>query len=309
LHLFSEVCILPEDLSRAGRAYRQPLEQQLSEEARNKLRQKRYRSRLSNFARLAGPVKTVAFLLLIISLCYLAITQLRHLFFHTSYFEIKTLEVTGNNTLSREYILKTAGLAPGMKLFALDRDQIRSILLTEPVIKDVKLNLDGLYTLRIEITERQPTLYVKVGIAFYEIAEDGVIISTEGMGEKELPVITGLKLQTARAGDSLHSNDDFYVAQNWVKSLGDRILNQVSEINFSSAQNPYLVLVTGEKIFPRSVEDFKNRYDFLRALLDNLRKNNVEPFYLDMRAPSEIVVRPKKSAGASKGNRGPSAGG
>jgi len=300
---------LTEDLSRAGRAYRQPLEQQLSEDARNKLRQKRYRSRLSNFARLVRPVKTIAFLLLIISLCYLAITQLRHLFFHTSYFEIKTLEVAGNDTLSREYILKTAGLAPGMKLFALDRDQIRSVLLTEPVIKDVKLNLDGLYTLRIEIIERKPVLYAKVGIAFYEIAEDGVIISTEGMGEKELPVITGLKLQTARAGDSLHSNDDFYVAQNWVKSLGDRILNQVSEINFSSTQNPYLVLVTGEKIFPRSVEDFKNRYDFLRALLDNLRKNNVEPFYLDMRAPSEIVVRPKKNAGASQGNRGPSAGG
>ena len=300
---------MTEDLSRAGRAYRQPLEQQLSEDARNKLRQKRYRSRLSNFTRLIRPVKTIAFLLLITSLCYLAITQLRHLFFHTSYFEIKTLEVTGNETLSREYILKTAGLAPGIKLFALDRDQIRSTLLTEPVIKDVKLNLDGLYTLRIEIIERKPVLYAKVGIAFYEIAEDGVIISTEGMGEKELPVITGLKLQTARAGDSLHSHDDFYVAQNWVKSLGDRILNQVSEINFSSSQNPYLVLVTGEKIFPRSVEDFKNRYDFLRALLDNLRKNNVEPFYLDMRAPSEIVVRPKKSAGASQGNRGPSAGG
>lgn len=300
---------MTEDLSRAGRAYRQPLEQQLSEDARNKLRQKRYRSRLSNFARLIRPVKTIAFVLLIISLCYLAITQLRHLFFHTSYFEIKTLEVTGNETISRENILKAAGLAPGMKLFALDRDQIRNTLLVEPVIKDVKLNLDGLYTLRIEIIERKPVLYAKVGIAFYEIAEDGVIISTEGMGEKELPVITGLKLQTARAGDSLHSNDDFYVAQNWVKSLGDRILNQVSEINFSSAQNPYLVLVTGEKIFPRSIEDFKNRYDFLRALLDNLRKNNVEPFYLDMRAPSEIVVRPKKSAGASQGNRGPSAGG
>ena len=300
---------MSEDFSRSNRAYRQPLEQQLSEEARSKLRQKRYRSRLFNFSRLAGPARTLAFALLIISLGYLAITQLRHLFFNTSYFEIRNLEVSGNVHLDRDYLLKTAGLAPGMKLFALDRDAIRNSLSNEPLIKNVVVELEGLYTLKIMITERQPVLYAKVGIAFYEIAEDGVIISTEGMGEKNLPVITGLKLQAAHLGDSLADNDEYFVANNWVKSLGDRILQNISEINFSSLPNPYLVLVTGEKVFPRSVEDFKNRYDFLRALLDNLRKNNVEPFYLDMRAPSEIVVRPKKSAGATNENRGSKSGG
>ncbi len=300
---------MSEDFSRTNRAYRKPLEQQLPEEARNKLRQKRYRSRLSNFSRLAGPVRALAFVLLIVSLCYLSITQLKHLFFNTSYFEIKNLEVVGNSALDRDYLLKTAGLAPGMKLFAIDRDAIRDSLLAEPLIKDVAIELEGLYTLRLKITERQPTLYAKVGIAFYEIAEDGVIISTEGMGDKDLPVITGLQLQTARAGDSLVSNDGYYIANTWVKSLGDRILRQISEINFSSLPNPYLVLVSGEKVFPRSVEDFKNRYDFLRALLDNLRKNNVEPFYLDMRAPSEIVVRPKTHTGATKENRGSNSGG
>ncbi len=300
---------MSEDFSRSNRAYRQPLEQQLSEEARSKLRQKRYRSRLFNFSRLAGPARTLAFALLIISLGYLAITQLRHLFFNTSYFEIRNLEVSGNVHLDRDYLLKTAGLAPGMKLFALDRDAIRNSLSNEPLIKNVVVELEGLYTLKIMITERQPVLYAKVGIAFYEIAEDGVIISTEGMGEKNLPVITGLKLQAAHLGDSLADNDEYFVANNWVKSLGDRILQNISEINFSSLPNPYLVLVTGEKVFPRSVEDFKNRYDFLRALLDNLRKNNVEPFYLDMRAPSEIVVRPKKSTGATNENRGSESGG
>lgn len=300
---------MPEEFSKTNRAYRQPLQQQLPEGAKDKLRQKRYRSRLSSFSRLIKPVRTLAFILLLISLCYLAITQLRHLFFNTSYFEIRTLEVTGNITLSRDYLLKTAGLAPGIKLFALDREAIRNQLIDEPLIKDVSVNLEGLYTLKLNIVERQPVLYAKVGIAFYEIADDGVIISTEGMGEKDLPVITGLKLQTLQSGDSLASNDEFYVANNWVKSLGSRILQNISEINFSSVQNPYLVLITGEKVFPSNVEDFKNRYDFLRALLDNLRKNNVEPFYLDMRAPNEIVVRPKKGTGASQRNRGPVAGG
>ncbi len=295
---------LSDYLSRNNRAYVQPERKALPDSSREKLRQRKFRSRLISFARLAGPAKAIGFVLLIVSLCYVAITQLRHLFFATSYFELKTIEVTGNNALSREHIMKMASIAPGLNVFSLDREAVRRRLLVDPLVDNAVVDLEGLYNLQIKILERTPSLYAKVGTAFYEIADDGMILSTEGLGEKELPGVTGLKLHTSRAGDSLFRNDEFLVARNWVKTLGDPILSQISEINFSSLQNPYLVLLSGEKVFPRSLEDFKNRYDFLRALLDNLRKNNVEPIYLDMRAPSEIVVRPRKKTGASEGNRG-----
>lgn len=300
---------MSEDFSRSGRAYRKPCRPELPNETREKLRRRQYRTKLNSFARLIRPARALGFILLIAGLCYLAVTQLRHLFFATSYFEIKSLEVTGNNILSREHILKTAGIAPGLNLFKLDREAVRKKVMTDPVVKDAMVELDGLYNLKIAITERVPFIYAKVGTAFYEIADDGTIINTAGYGEKDLPLITGLNLETSTNGDNLNSNDRYFVAQNWVKSLESRILDEISEINFHSLQNPYLILMSGEKVFPRSLEDFKNRYDFLRALLDNLRKNNVEPIYLDMRAPNQIVVRPKKSSGANEGSRGSVAGG
>jgi len=300
---------LSEDFARSGRAYRKPCRPELPSETREKLRRRQYRTKLNSFARLVKPARALGFILLISGLCYLAVTQLRHLFFATSYFEIKSLEVTGNNILTREHILKAAGMAPGLNLFKLDRDAVKSRIKADPMVKDVQVELDGLYNLKITLTERTPFLYAKVGTAFYEIADDGVIINTEGYGEKDLPLVTGLNLETSRAGDNLNGNDHYFIAQNWIKSLDSRILEQISEINFHSLQNPYLILISGEKVFPRSLEDFKNRYDFLRALLDNLRKNNVEPIYLDMRAPNQIVVRPKKSSGAKEGSRGSVAGG
>jgi len=298
---------LPEDFARSNRAYLKPTRPELPTETREKLRRRQYRTKFNSFARLARPARALGFVLLIAGLCYLVVTQLRHLFFATSYFEIKTLEVIGNKSLNRENILKTAGLAPGLNLFKLDREEIKRRILTEPLVKDVKVDLDGLYNLKLIISERTPFLYAKVGTAFYEISDDGVIINTQGYGEKDLPLITGLNLETSQVGDNLNSNDGYYIAHNWVKSLESRILEQISEINFKSMQNPYLILLSGEKVFPRSLEDFKNRYDFLRALLDNLRKNNVEPIYLDMRAPNQIVVRPRKSSGSR--NRGSIAGG
>ncbi len=300
---------MSEDFARSARAYRKPCRPELPNETREKLRRRQYRNKLNSFARLVKPARALGFILLISGLCYLSITQLRHLFFATSYFEVKSLEVSGNNILTREHILKAAGMAPGLNLFKLDRDAVKGRILADPLVKDVTVELDGLYNLKITVTERTPFLYAKVGTAFYEIADDGVIISTEGYGEKNLPLITGLNLETSRAGDNLNGNDHFFIAQNWVKSLEGRMLEQISEINFHSLQNPYLILMSGEKVFPRSLEDFKNRYDFLRALLDNLRKNNVEPIYLDMRAPNQIVVRPRKSSGAKEGSRGSVAGG
>ncbi|MFZ5950265.1 MAG: cell division protein FtsQ/DivIB [Candidatus Rifleibacteriota bacterium] len=298
---------MSEDLNNQGRGFRLP-GRELPESTREKLKQRRYRSRLSNLSRIVGPLKIFAFVLIIVSLAYLSIVQLRHLFFNTSYFELKSIEVTGNSTIAREEIINTAGISPALNVFLIDREAVRKRLINHPRIKNVKVELKGLYNLHLEISERVPALYAKVGTTFYEISDDGVIISTESLGEKALPIITGLKLETSGAGESLKDNDAFFIAQHWVKNLEAGILENISEINFLNPQNPYLYMVSGEKIFPRSLEDFKNRYNFLRALLDNLRKNNVEPIYLDMRAPS-IVVKPRKKTGASEGRRGSSSGG
>jgi cell division protein FtsQ len=298
---------LTKDFQPKNRAYRLP-GRNLPDATREKLRQRKYRARLSNLSKAIGPVKAIGFTLIIISLCYLAIVQLRHLFFHTAYFEIKTIKASGNITVAENDIIRTSGISPALNVFMLDKEAVRKRLLEHPKIKDAKVDLEGLYTLHLKIVERKPMMYAKVGSTFYEISDDGIVISTESLGDRELPIITGLKLQTIRSGDSLSEDDSFYIARNWVETLGGKILEKISEINFSNLQNPYLYLDSGVKVFPRSLEDFKKRYDFLRALLDNLRKNNVEPIYLDMRAPS-IVVRPRKKTGASEGSRGSVAGG
>ena len=259
-------------------------DQSLSAEVETKLRKKGYKKRVKTASEAIKPLKILGFLLIFASLSYLIITQLRYIFFSTSYFELKEFEVSGNKTLDRDYIIKKSGIAPAQNIFFLETDNVKQRLLEEPFIKNADIELSGLNTLKITITEREPFIYAKNGVAFYEISEDGVILSTEGMGDKDLPIITGLKLDDTIVGSTINKNDDFVTAKNWLEILEKKELKHISEINFSNYQNPYIIMLTGEKILPLSAEDFKTRYVFLRALLDNLRKNNVETFYLDMRA-------------------------
>ena len=279
-----------------------PPKKDLPDSTREKLRTRKYRSRVSSLSRLLAPLKVLGFTLLIISLCYLAIVQLKHLFFGTSYFELKSIEVIGNSVLPKEEIIKISDVAPGKNVLLLDNDVAKKRLLQSPIIKTAEVKLDGLYNLQITVTERKPIMYAKVGAIFYEIAKDGMIIGVGNCSNVDIPIITGLNIATNRPGDSLADNDGFFVARMWINKLGKKIISEISEINFSSPQNPYFYLISGEKVYPKSLEDLKKRYLFLRALLDNLRKNDVEPIYLDMRAPSEIVVRPRKKKSASEGS-------
>lgn len=274
-----------------------PVKKDLSADSIQKLKEKRNKAFWQAVAAYIPHIKTAGSVLLIIFLLFLAINRLSYLFFKTSYFEIKEIEITGNNYFTDEYIIKTAGLAPAMNIFSIDRNDIAKKLLKEARIKDVGIEFEGMYKIKLQITERYPKVYVKTGLAFYEVSEDSVIINTEGMGEKDLPIITGVDLKDSELGDSLLKNDNYFLARKWLDALDKDIIENISEINFSSTQNPYIILFTGEKIYPKNLDDFKNRYDFLLTLLDNLRKNNVEPFYLDMRG-DHFVVCPQKNVGS-----------
>ncbi|HNW33826.1 MAG TPA: FtsQ-type POTRA domain-containing protein [Candidatus Ozemobacteraceae bacterium] len=281
----------------------------MSDSIMERVRSRGFRVRFQSLGRWARPLKMLGFLALMAALSYLAIVQLKYLFFGTSYFEIRDIAVEGASNISRDEVLRLAGVAPGTNVINLDREAVRRQLLMHPLIRDAAVELKGLCSVNLRINERIPMLYVKVGSSFLEISEDGVILSNTGMGERDLPIVTGLDMRDKEVGDSVAENDSFVEARTWVTQLGSGTLSDISELNFASVQNPYLFLVTGEKVLPKSLEDFKERHAFLRALLDNLKKNNVEPEYLDMRAPNDIVVKPRRARNPMEGTPKPRAGG
>ena len=296
---------MAKDFNTNKRAYLLYSEKKLPESTKEKIRYRRRRTTLQSLSGVIAPLKGLGFAVIIFVLSYIALTQLRHLFFHTSYFELKSIRVEGISRLQRDEIMRFSGVSPGQNVLLLDTDAVKDRLNEHPVVKAADVQFSGLNTLILEIVERKPFMYAQVGLTFYEIDEYGVIIDTDSLGNLDLPMITGLKLQANVRGDDISGYDGFYMAKQWIENLDKKILSDISEINFSSKQSPYIFLVGGEKIFPVDLNDFKNRYNFLRALLDNLRDNNVEPIYLDMRAPSEstVVVRKKKDNNNLKGGR------
>ncbi len=294
---------LSQDAVKARKPFSLPLKEGFSETTEERIRTRRFRLRVRSLGRLGKPLKILLSLGLIALLSYIAVVQMKHLFFGTSYFEIRAIEVEGLSAIARADLMRFANVAPGQNILTFDRQALQERILRHPWVKECRVGLAGMFTLRIAVVERTPFLYVKSGTAFLEVADDGVILMANGAGDKEIPIVTGLAVEEKQAGDSLADHDGFREAKTWVIGLPAPILAEISEINFTSIHNPYIFLRTGVKLFPRSLEDLRARFGFLRALLDNLRKNNVEPEYLDLRAPNDIVVKPRKPIRTIEGGK------
>lgn len=225
---------------------------------------------------------------------YLAWTQLHTLFFETSYFEVRRIEVTGTRRLAHAEVIRQAGVAPGQNVLHFDREAVRQRLESHPGIERAEVQLDGLYTVRLKVTERTPLFCAKIGTRFLEVSSDGRVVSITSLNRDDLPLITGLPWSGIAVGQDLSGHDEFGTAREWVMALDPVLRSQVAEINLSNPIEPYLFLVSGVRVIPKSLSDFKARFTFLCALLDNLQKNAVEPDYLDMRAQNEIVVMPRR---------------
>lgn len=112
-------------------------------------------------------------------------------------FTIRVIEVTGNERLSHEDIMRLAALEPGSNILHLKPRQVEEWIRTSPWVKEatVKRLLTG--TVIIQVKERTPAFLVPYYTSFLLLAGDGVILGPaphDLIKDIELPVLTGLEL-------------------------------------------------------------------------------------------------------------------
>lgn len=111
----------------------------------------------------------------------------------SSYLSITGISVAGEEKVAEEDIIVLSGLKEGQNLFSFSKDQVISSLKANPWIESARIARRLPDKVVIEITERQPAVFVKTD-ALYLMDARGIIFkrySTEDEG-LDLPVVTGL---------------------------------------------------------------------------------------------------------------------
>ncbi|UCG80477.1 MAG: FtsQ-type POTRA domain-containing protein [Desulfobacterales bacterium] len=124
---------------------------------------------------------------LLLILAYDAVTQ-------TSYFEAHEITVEGNKELSKQTVLKQAGLKLHENILAVNLNTIRYRLMAHPWVASAAIERALPDTIHIRVKERVPIAIVDLDRLFYVDERGEIFKPVESSDRVRVPVVTGLSL-------------------------------------------------------------------------------------------------------------------
>ena len=157
------------------------------------------------------------------------------------------VEHTGS-VLSREEILKHAGVRKGQNLFEIDLKAVRANLELLPEVKRVEIRRQLPDRMTIRLTERVPVARLAATRDMrwetYAIDEEGFVMnmSSGGGTQDVMPLITGAKVSDLRVGNAVNSPEIFQ-ALDLIHKCEITTLNAMLEVESIDVSRSHMLLV------------------------------------------------------------------
>lgn len=212
-------------------------------------------------------------------------------------FATTAIELSGSARLSRDQVLKVAGLAIGRNVFDVSPEQAEARLRAHPFVAEatVTRRLPGSY--RISVREQEVAALLALGDQLLLVGEDGSVLKALEPGDAaDVPVITGVD-------EARFENEVAYRAallQNAVALLheyreaGLWAREPVAEIHVEPDQGLSLFVGGDATSVKLGLAPYSKKLRRLRGIFDALQRDQARPLYVyldNLRRPDRVTVR------------------
>lgn len=192
-------------------------------------------------------------------------------------FDIKTVNISNNNYVTKQYILETLNLDKNVKnLFAFNTVKGKKKLLENSYIKNVSFQRKLPNILNIIITERKIRGYVPYMNSYLYIDDEGRIIDAKSSIEEKLPIVVGLSFKSFEVGKILQADNSeaFNVVVEFTKLMAKyEIIDDVVRIDVSNTDSIHLYINDIDVIFG-NFDDYNWKISALNEILKKLPENS-----------------------------------
>ena len=165
-------------------------------------------------------------------------------------FNIKNINVTGNEKIAKEEIISLSGIHTDDNIFSINKIGAKNSIKENAYIDSVEISRDLPDTINIEVKERKETFMIKFGNAYVYLNNQGYMLK---IAEKKLslPILTGIKTQEQdiHEGNRL-CEEDLQKLEEILKIMeaanSQSIGSLITEINIEDKQN-YILRLEKEK--------------------------------------------------------------
>jgi cell division protein FtsQ len=222
----------------------------------------------------------------------------------SSLFDVRSVDVAGNQAVAASEILDRAGVRPEVGLFTVNAEQMGQRLRQDPRIAGVSVGVTFPDRVHITVRERQGVAALRVLGGYILVGADGVAIGSAA-GAGSLPALTVDRLDPAAvwAGTVIPSADARLGAA-VAGSLPADLRRAVAAVRVDHRGEVILYLRDGVGVRMGSADGIDDRLAKVTDVLDAVRAQGMRVEYIDLRFPGSIIVKPVGAPARPAGNPG-----
>lgn len=209
-------------------------------------------------------------------------------------FEIRHVQVNGNNFLNQAKIKELSGITLGTNIFKQNFAFAVNKIALNPMVKRVEINRRFPSTVEINLVERIASALVPYSQGFIQVDGEGFYLAKiELTGKANLPFVTGINSVTGTLGKKINSSR-LEAALQYLKDTPQSFKDQISEINASDEDNLVLYTVMGFPVKLGDTDRVKEKVHLFQEIVSANSPQKIEYLDLSIRKPVIKYLDPER---------------
>lgn len=233
-----------------------------------------------------GKFAIYTFILLVIMLIYICISS--------SVFELKEVDLNGNNKITKNDVVKIASIEERKNIFKYNLKDMEEKLLENPYIKYVKVTRKFPDKLIVNIKENSEDAIIQDGKSYIYLGMNGLILDEKkDITNKNIPLLSGVEIKNKKINTKVKINSD--KSKYIILAIDTLKKNNMSrKIESIKINKNTMLMKTDDNInvnFKLNEEVVYNT-NRLQAILVDLKTNNKQGGSVDLTDQEQAVYSP-----------------
>jgi cell division protein FtsQ len=205
-------------------------------------------------------------------------------------FNVKEIEISGNNIITEEQIIEKANINKGDNLFKINRFTVADKLREIGYIENIDIDKVFPNSIRIEINERIPYVEVIFNGKYYVFDVNSILLEKRSEPLEGLTLISNIKIEDIEVGEELNINSSFIEIFKDDKVID--VVRKIKSIDFSDQNNIKIILNKDIPVEFGSMYNIKYKLLELGEIINDIEKKNIPTKMIIMnKGEHPILVR------------------
>ncbi|MCO8193160.1 cell division protein FtsQ/DivIB [Anaerofustis sp. NSJ-163] len=196
-------------------------------------------------------------------------------------FNIESIEVENNQIATKEEIIARSGILEGENIYSFSASKAEEAIEQITVVKKANIHRKYPNTIVIDIEERSPFFILQQSKTYYDVDEDGKVISSSNtLVRYDVPIVTGIEVKDIEEGTNLFDMDDVKIQtlkQVFEFLKENDLLKNVSQFYVNKDGEYNLYFTNGSVLQFANYTAFSYHEDFVKYFIQNMdMKQKVE---------------------------------